>query len=603
MNTESEVEKSLVTEKETPEISQVQQDRSGRYLFLQQINDMCMIAPMINLKKLEYLLDKYSTQEDTQNLASWLKRIPKSEWFSKRQWFGLAHPYLIAWHGGFDGVNYYYNFNSLNNETPKAPALRKYCEQALTKAPITPHFYNQNGQFLFHAQFWFGKAKKERFREKLLGVPHIDLASFRNFAYTPYFFIDRQAMLELKLYKISEELVPRGGLLIPIGQDANNDYWFFNNQSKFFEKTDLLKLNENLESFDVPDKNAYSYLLGHKLLGFDAVFLNLRYARGFYDPEKSSYDENTNSFFPYMNGLYKMMLLSLGLDENNNDLKADDTHYTVYKELERISNEKEDINPWSKKYFNKENFLQYHLAEIFKQNKELFEQLKQTIDFSDLKAWKLYTKFLDGTAKQDGSRQAQIFRSRNKEKTQGTDAYVYEDVLKYIPGPEQEIACILMNYIRLLWYGTLSEKAFYNFTVPLAMTTGSAFVNEVFIANLQSLFTNFTRWRWTDFVEGAYQKQTVTLDSGSKDVSFLDTWKEIIEALKNRSNRLNWVSFDHHGWVISFDKRLVDLQKDAMRSDRTLDDLDKKLQLLDNLGCTGIESSHSSLFNSFYKQK
>lgn len=545
---------------------------ASQYLFLQQVNDMCMIAPMINLQRLEKLLEKYEIKDSESSLREWLKAIPDSEWFTRRQWFGIAHRYLDSWHSTYDQIN-----------GDKLPHLKVYLTQALKEGPISPRFYDAQGRFFFTG----GKP----FKRGLF----INLPALVKFSTTPYLLIDGDLFEQLGLRKISSEMAPLDGIRVPCVLDADKYYDFdpVTNMYKEIDIHDEGQFNYIKAKYGI-DYVSDNYFSTSKLLGFQKIMVNYARARGFIDPEPAvDRSKPQNTYSPYMYGLYKLMLISLGLDDKNLDIVHDEKHeqYNLYRELHRANNDDKRGNPWSDKYLSRDNFLQYHLAEIFRTNKRLFMQARSTVNFSSKFApWLSYVDFINQTEHtiRGKKKRATIFKDSNG------SPYVMDVVLKYIPGPEQALAFVVSEMIRFLWYGTLSDAAFYEFTFPQ-------------ISRVKSLFTHFSTWQFDDFVAGALKKRDLRMARSlmmfkGDAVSFVDTWREIVRELHKRSTRKNWISFDGHGWVISFDQRLINLQKDAMRHKR-LKDLTNKLRLLDALGCTGIESSLSDELNSFYKRK
>jgi hypothetical protein len=105
----------------------------SEHLFLQQFNDMCMIAPMINLKLLEQYL----------KISPKLTNLPESAWLTRRQWLGEADRYLYAWHKSFDHVN------KFEENDFKPEKLQEYLRSAIEHGLVTPHFYDKKGDFLF----------------------------------------------------------------------------------------------------------------------------------------------------------------------------------------------------------------------------------------------------------------------------------------------------------------------------------------------------------------------------------------------------------------------------------------------------------------------
>ena len=102
-------------------------------------------------------------------------------------------------------------------------------------------------------------------------------------------------------------------------------------------------------------------------------------------------------------------------------------------------------------------------------------------------------------------------------------------------------------------------------------------------------------WTYENFV----QQAGIGCEDDGQD-SFITVWHRILDAVRERSTRKYWVSFEGHGWVVILDQRLINLQK-AVMYQRKLPNLEHKLMVLNAISCVGIESSHSANLNSFYK--
>ncbi len=69
--------------------------KEATYFFHQQSNDMCMIAPMLNLKLLE-LMKNPDGSYDLNKVAS----------YSRREWMALNIFPLLKWHGIIESLNH-----------------------------------------------------------------------------------------------------------------------------------------------------------------------------------------------------------------------------------------------------------------------------------------------------------------------------------------------------------------------------------------------------------------------------------------------------------------------------------------------------------------
>ncbi len=514
----------------------------AEYLFLQQFNDMCMIAPMINLKRLE----------EYQKTAPTLQDLPDNKWLNRRQWFGEGHKYLYAWHKAFDKVN-----SPLLESRPEN--LIRYLQNAIKNGPVTPHYYNTDGTFLFNKiQGYWG---------------YLHIPTLAHFAYVPYFFIDQDAMRKLNI-KVTDELTPDGGFFAPLAKIKDGKYFIYNLETQQFEETQIPQINQ-YGNFKFNGEFCYMQILKKNNLGFTEISRIYTIGKGFKitksDPEQSAY-------VPYMLGLSKLMFLTLGIDEKNKLVNEESALHAVCIDIQTIVQEDQTNNPWSKGYFNTDNFLQYQLAEMFIKDNKLFEQAKAIINISPLKQWETYTKFIQDV------KDKKIYKA---DKT----PYVYNEIKDFLLGDEQALAYFFMQNIRLLWYGTINEQAYYEYTVPFVSLTENRF--------FPTYFSEYIPYSFANFKKEAFRKKQVNDES----ISFIDIWKIIVKNFKSH-DRKHWISFDAHGWVISFDQTLINLQKEAIEKLPEGEAQKKsRLNLLQELGCTGIESSHSSIFNSFYKRE
>jgi hypothetical protein len=554
------------------------QKSPAKYLFLQQYNAMCHLAPMINLKLLE---EFYSLDNMPKNSFD-VTKIPATHWHSRREWFGIAYPYLKAWHVAFSKAN-----DGGNDQTKN---FHNYLANSLNDGPVMPHFYDKN------SNFYFTGTQQGNFGTYLLNVN-----GFIKFTYTPYLLIDIDAVRRLIEGTLANDISPGLGLTIPLVSDENNKYSIFDLKKKVFvpfnfEEGDKLQNSSNTYEIHRSISDGCDWIRNTPLfvfesekkdLGFKKLSCSFDLAQGFKPPKDSVNNKilstNENEFAPYAtytSGLYKLMFLMLGIGPDNRDLSEQNELYKVFQELKTINNEDSENNPWSKKYFSKEKFLPYQIAKIFQDDPALFARAREVVDFSILKIWASYSNFLKLTEK--GSRKAKIFKDRQQ------TPYVYDEIIKYLPGKEQMLAYAILCNIRLLWYCTTSDKTFYDTTFPS-------------VGYVKSFFTGGVTWSLEEYVEGAREKN----DCLEQMVSFIDVWQEILgEIKKHCQERLNWISFDGHGWVVSLDEKLISLQKKSIENGKdTKNQKTKRIKLLDEIGCTGIESWQSSNIESFYKEK
>ena len=271
-----------------------------------------------------------------------------------------------------------------------------------------------------------------------------------------------------------------------------------------------------------------------------------------------------NEKMPYLLGFLKLMFLALGVNNRNENIGSDNpVEQNASNEMRRLIEADARNNPWSNEYFKREFFIQYAIAEIFKNNPALQKKAAKTVDVANKKFWQTYEDIVvTGKLK--------LCKNANK------DPYTRELIAKYLPGPEQTLAYFVTEILRFLWYGAASKKsiAFYKS------------LNLIGINPVKLWYANLT---FAQIKKAANKK--------IKGDSFLDMWTELRTELKNRYPTINdWVSFDGHGWVISFDQELLDKQR-AVAKAKSCDH-----NFLDKLGFAGIESWWGSELETFYKK-
>lgn len=523
---------------------------AAEYLFLQQVNDLCMLAPMVSLHRLEALLAAYGS----------LPAVPDREWRTRRQWFGKEVRYLDAWYRAIERVNH--------PDTAEIVELRRYAAQALAEAPVTPHFYDAAGRHYFSGE----------------AAPRFGLRSLRrlvDFAMTPFLFIDLPAFAAVRV-PFAGQLLPRMGIQIPICRARRGaPLQVFNQDTEAYEPLlsepagAALDLRAARTARGGLDSAAYAGLSrwgevrleapAGRTLGFATIARAPRFGRGMLLDAAAAVP-----YAPYMAGLYKLMLHTAGVDERNQDLTPDHPLHRAHLGLRAVHDEEPEWNPWSARYLRKEAFLQHQVAALLIDDPALRLQAEAAVDFSAYAPYRAYTGFLQAVA--DG----RVYRDRA-----GRSPYTLAQVTPYLPGPEQQLSLALTNLLRLLWYGTLDEAAFHRYTAPR-------------IGLLLSPLTGGFRWTFAAFAAAAQRRVG--------GPSFVEVWQQLRARLRRRPRR-HFFSFDYHGWVVSLDDQLIALQRASMqRAGWPRRVLGARLALLEALGVTGIDSSHSRRLSSFYKR-
>ena len=347
------------------------------------------------------------------------------------------------------------------------------------------------------------------------------------------------------------------------------------------EKKEMPETKLYEEFFD-KQENYSTGVLGFKLVGMDFSSPHLTLVKHKktckYHADKnnfggslSCYEINNCDYYSFYNiGTYKLMLLRLGLDEKNKNVSQD---------LKKIFNENKKDNLWSDKYFNKDFFLEYQLAQIFKKDKKLFNKVMKSVDFY-YPLMETYNKFFSLAEK------GNIYRDKK-----GKIPYTIEILEKFLPDKEQMLAYNVMFNVMTLWYGAMNEKVFYKSTVEQGefkeIIEGEKERRKFLDLDIEDLLRKDGTFK--NYKNFSYEK------------GFIKLWKSIIEILKTKKiidiKRLNFVNYSSHGNVISFDNDINKLQNDKAKNNKC------DLKLLKDLGVSFIESFYCSELPTFYKIK
>lgn len=524
------------------------------YPFAQQFNATCLMVPVINIKILH---DAKEVQYD-------FSKLPH---YQRVQWLGILHPNEIAWFKPFSKINYYYS-DPLNNDEK---ALKQYLDEGIAHGPVLPHFYDKNGNFPFGGMF---KGTDEVLKFLSLPATLVDFNAAERM----------NLKIILNLVDIAKAVNISGfrpSLVLPVLQEKtdkeNNIIRIFNEKtmqyepqkmdsfiSSSFKVTNAKNIEEDHHWLNLHKNDDPQNLLAFSMGTYSTPVFGIYTSVGVYVYLGQGYQPTFEKCYaPFNQGVYKMMLLTLGVGHENEVLaingkptKNKDTYgeLSTIVALQNICNE-DQYHPWNGAWFHKEEFLPYVIAEILKNNDKLANQLKQTINFK-LNGWDQYQKLIQGDY-------------YNQAKEQMT----LKSIGKFIPGEEQVLAYLLMESVRFLWYGSHNPEVFYNWTIPKIPLI----------------------WSFDQFKTAA-QKKKIIKNGMRTEASFLDTWRDICTQLFIQDKRRNWISFDGHGWVISFVPEII-------KKERALSNKFYDATLNEQLGFAGIESILTDELFLFYKTK
>jgi hypothetical protein len=218
-------------------------------------------------------------------------------------------------------------------------------------------------------------------------------------------------------------------------------------------------------------------------------------------------------------------------------------------------------NPWHSTYFSKEDFLQHAIAEILKEDKDLYHEVKAVNDFY-FPVWGTYDKYLKLMAN------GECFNAANER--------YYANLAKYfLPSEEYVMAYGLTQNAWYLSIGAINSAAFYK-----ALTNDTGHIRGMVVGTLWPLFKN-----------RAYGVKNIP--GTDTFISYMDVWKKVVKKVCDKYGYKNWISFSGHGLIISFDDELITQQSKMNNADTAL---------FNELGFTIIDSWLATELNTFYKK-
>tara|TARA_R110002110_G_scaffold121431_2_gene297204 strand:- start:36746 stop:38617 length:1872 start_codon:yes stop_codon:yes gene_type:complete len=288
---------------------------------------------------------------------------------------------------------------------------------------------------------------------------------------------------------------------------------------------------------ELPDKAILDFY-NPSTLGFDVAY-KYRYL-----PVESQ----TQSY--YMSSLCQLILFGMGVDKNNNIITEGHDDYAAHQEFTQAMASAPN-NPWQLDSFKKENFLEYHLANMIKTDPKLKKQMEDNVSIF-FPTWEKY-KEIDSLYDEAG----QPLTGKSKE----------------LMGEEQYLAYCYTQSARFLWAASTSRQAF-NAVLELDPT----------LARLLRL-------------PGTPGPNQVMRNAATKinGHSFLDTWSNIQQQLRDDPTVPNELaSFSGHGMVMSFNKDLMKAQSDAGLNNPGI---------ISTLGFSVIDSYYGEQLSPMYRRE
>lgn len=291
---------------------------------------------------------------------------------------------------------------------------------------------------------------------------------------------------------------------------GNSEALSFDSQQNPYHSTTThryFKLNpEQKALLDLPEKTIL-FSSSSSVLGFEMAF-KYRYL-----PAESQ----VHSY--YMSSLCQLILFGMGLDSNNNPIQEGHPDYDAFIEFHKAMLT-EKHNPWNFQSFAKENFLEYHIAEMIKADPSLRKKMEETVSIF-FSAWEKY-KDLDHLYDENHI----SLRDKKKE----------------LIGEEQYLAYCYVQSARFLWGASVSRTAFNA------------------ILELDPTLAHLLRLPFTPGPNQIIRNAQVKINGNS----FLDVWKEIqANLIISPDIPKDLASFSGHGIVISLSNDLFQAQIDS----------------------------------------
>lgn len=248
-------------------------------------------------------------------------------------------------------------------------------------------------------------------------------------------------------------------------------------------------------------------------------------------------------------GLFQLLNLAMGLDNENNLINEQHELYPVYKNL-RAEMTRNPDNPWAFSEFNAQNSLEYHVAEIFKTNPEFMQEVIEvnTYPFNTFEHYEELDNLYDSKDKKNRQSLA------NKK--------------QLLPSKEQMLAYSFSQALLVVWAAAVSEEALYA------------------VLELPKILRPILY-----FANSNYQKNIFRKIYNNDSKSFMMVWKKI-KAILQAKGIEELFSFDGHGVVISFSEDLISIQNNAMKISYP--------DIMTDLGFTVIDSYYSEKVKPWY---
>lgn len=347
----------------------------------------------------------------------------------------------------------------------------------------------------------------------------------------------------LYFYDYRDQSITPLGLSLASDFNQNTDkYLWRNNNGQFYRFTPTMLAAMGLEGMDFQSKQIAN---GGPFLGSSESFFLL-----------PSQNDLYNRQYTYLVGTYHHMLFGFGLNRNNESFNPDDAEYDAYMNFREVM-DSDARNPWYQ--MNREDFLEYHLTTLFKNNAELKDMAQHAVNFYN-NPWSYYLE-------------SKNFRDKNGES--------FANKADILPSDDQMLAYFFSSQVRFLWAASIGMDAL------IAVEE----LDEELTPMMVKFLKRFGKLPGipspSKIIKKALKRQ-YPLENGQR-YSFMDTYEIIKQHLPQ--DKKDFITFSGHGTVISFDENLVNAQQ-AERHD-----------ILERLGFVFFESLYEKGIHPFYQQE
>lgn len=492
--------------------------KTNLYLFPQQGNDsVCHCLFIFNfclLKQIKYKFTDYV-------------------WRTHEDWAGITFSGISAWQIAMNKLTN----PSLNDNQ----AFATYQQQLLKQGIHLENIYTDSGKVYYKSslnplsnlqKIWLSPY------HFVCAEKHPDAVQKTLPLYSDgkdYFIFDVQNQYYKKLQKVANYFDDLSGELLCLSSGAFG---------VLKHKKSCVKLTSRDQQYlGLPN---YSYLDGYKI---KPIFNNNTEFKYGYKYQYLPKQATQNLYFHV--GLFQLLNLAMGVDRENNLIDHNHKLYPVYINLREEMNKHPD-NPWASSEFCAKNNLEYHLAELFKQDLQLMQEVMQANKYP-FNTFEHYEN-LD-----------YLYNSKDKNTRKSLS-----DSKLLLPGKEQMLAYSFSQSLLTVWIAAVSEKALYSvLELPVYLRFIFYFANR------------------------SYHKKILKTVYNKKDQSrsFIALWQYIKQKLQQQGIE-ELFSFDGHGVVISFDEQLIKMQNTHMNIVAP--------KLMQDLGFTVIDSLYADVVKPWY---